>query len=453
MDAQQGQAGIDSTGQAGPDQPPNDARELLRRRQSVSPSWLVHYYDEPLEIVGGAGNRVFGGDGRTYLDLFAGILTNMVGYARPEVRAAVVEQIDRGVVHTSTLYLVRKQVELAEKVAALSGIPDARVFFTNSGTEANEAALLLATAHRRSSQVIALRNSYHGRTFSTMAVTGNRGWSPSSLSPLQVVYAYGGYQLRSPFRHLDEKAYVEACAEDLRDLLSTTTAGDVACLIAEPIQGVGGFATPPDGFFKAYKEILDETGILFVSDEVQTGWGRTGEHLWGIQAHDVVPDLMTFAKGVAGGYALGGVVGRADVMDSLQANSISTFGGNPVAAAAGSAVLDLVTSLDLQSNAARVGAILLEGLRSLAPLVPSIAEVRGKGLMIGVELVVPGSLTPDPAAAARVQEQARRDGVLIGKGGLHGNCLRIGPPLTLTEDEAREGLQVLTASLRTLGVS
>jgi 4-aminobutyrate aminotransferase len=190
---------------------------------------------------------VTGGDGRDYLDFFAGILTNMVGYDLPEVRDAVAEQLAKGVVHTSTLYLLRAQVELAERIAALSGIPDAKVFFTSSGTEANEAALLLATTARRSNQVIALRNSYHGRTFATTGITGNRGWSASSLSPLQVTYAQGGYRFRSSFRDLDDAAYVQACVRDLRELLDTTTAGDVACLIAEPVQGVGGFAVPPDG--------------------------------------------------------------------------------------------------------------------------------------------------------------------------------------------------------------
>lgn len=215
--------------------------ELLSRHRAVMPSWLATYYDEPIEIVSGSGCRVVDGEGNSYLDFFAGILTNLVGYDLPELRDAVLSQVSTGVVHTSTLYLLRAQVELAERIAALSGIPDAKVFFTSSGTEANEAALLLATSYRRSSSVIALRNSYHGRTFATTAVTGNRSWSASSLSPLQVTYAQGGYRFRSSFRDLDDAAYVRACVTDLRELLDTTTAGDVACMIAEPIQGVGGF--------------------------------------------------------------------------------------------------------------------------------------------------------------------------------------------------------------------
>lgn len=424
--------------------------DLLARHRAVLPSWMALYYDEPLEIVSGRGNRVTDAEGRTYLDFFAGILTNMVGYDLPELRAAVTEQLATGVVHTSTLYLVRQQVELAERIAELSGIPDAKVFFTSSGTEANEAALLLCTGARRSNQVIALRNSYHGRTFATTGITGNRSWSPSSLSPLQVTYAQGGYRLRSPFAHLDDAAYVAACVRDLRELLDTTTAGDVACMVVEPVQGVGGFTVPPDGLFAAYREVLDERGILLVSDEVQTGWGRTGEHFWGISAHGVVPDAMTFAKGLAGGYAIGGVVARGDLMDSVGASSISTFGGNPVAMAAAGAVLDVVLQRDLQANAAKLGTRLLTGLRDVADRSPRVVEVRGKGLMIGIEVVADDGWTPDPALAVRVLEETKRRGLLVGKGGLYGNVLRLAPPLTLTEAEAEEGLGILQEVLEAL---
>jgi 4-aminobutyrate aminotransferase len=418
-------------------------QELITRHRAVMPSWLSLFYEEPIEIVSGRGRRVTDADGKTYLDFFAGILTNMIGYDVPEVREAIDRQLDRGVMHTSTLYLIRSQVELAEKIAHLSGIPDARVFFTSSGTEANEAALLFATQWRRSNQVIALRNSYHGRAFATVAITGNRGWSASSLSPVQVTYAQNGYRYRSPYGHLDDAGFIEACAQDLRDLIETTTAGDVACMIAEPIQGVGGFTVPPEGLFRAYKEILDDYGILFVSDEVQTGWGRTGDHFWGIGAHEVTPDAMTFAKGLGNGASIGGVVARGALMNCLTANSIATFGGNPVSTAAANATLDYVLSHDLQAQAAKTGSLLLEGLRDLPEHNPAVGDVRGRGLMIGVEMVKPGTKVPDPGSAGGVLEAARRGGLLIGKGGLYGNCLRIAPPLTLTESEAAEGLAIL----------
>ncbi|MEU5828199.1 aspartate aminotransferase family protein [Micromonospora tulbaghiae] len=422
--------------------------DLLARHRAVLPSWMPLYYAEPLELVAGSGRRVTDAAGRTYLDFFGGVLTTMVGHDIPEIREAVERQLRTGLVHTSTLYLIRQQVELAEKIARLSGIPDARVFFTNSGTEANEAALLVATNHRRSHQILAVRNSYHGRSYATMGVTGNRGWSASALNPLQVAWLHSGERLRGLLARLDAADRVDAAVEDLREVLATQTAGDVACLIAEPVQGVGGFVHGPDGLFAAWKKVLDEHGILLISDEVQTGWGRTGEHFWGYQAHGVTPDLLTFAKGIGNGFALAGVVGRAEVLESVPAISFSTFGGNPVSTAAGNAVLDYLLDHDLQANAARVGAILGDGLRAATAGLDQVAEVRGKGLMLAVEFVHPGTVEPDAALTTRVFEACRAGGLLVGKGGLYGNVIRMGPPLTLTEDEAREGLAIVVDAIR-----
>jgi 4-aminobutyrate aminotransferase len=421
--------------------------DLWTRHRAALPSWMPVYYQEPIEIVSGSGRRVTDAAGRTYLDFFGGVLTNMLGYDIAEVREAVERQLSTGVVHTSTLYLIRQQVELAEKIARVSGIPDARVFFTNSGTEANEAALLVATNTRRSNQVLAIRNSYHGRSYAAMGVTGHRSWSASSLNPVQVSWLHSGDRLRGLLARLDDGEHIEAAVEDLREVLATQTAGDVACLIAEPIQGVGGFVHPPDGLLAAWKKVLDEHGILLISDEVQTGWGRTGEHFWGYQAHGVIPDLLTFAKGIGNGFALAGVVGRAQVLNNVPATSFSTFGGNPVSTAAGNAVLDYVLEHDLRGNARRVGAVLLDGLRAALVESPIVAEVRGKGLMLGVEFVRPGTVEPDAAVTARVFESCRAGGLLVGKGGLYGNVIRMGPPLTLTEAEAREGLAILVAAI------
>jgi 4-aminobutyrate aminotransferase len=381
-------------------------------------------------------------EGNTYLDFFGGILTTMSGYRIPAVVNAIKTQADR-MLHTSTLYLIESQIELAEKIAGLSGIPDAKVFFTNSGSEANDAALMLATQYRQSNQVLAIRGSYHGRSHSAVAITGQKSWSATSLSPFSVTYVHGGYKLRSPFGHLPDDEFTAACVADLRDLLAIATAGEVAAMIVEPIQGVGGFATPPDGFFGAMKEVLDEHGILFISDEVQTGWGRTGEHFWGYQAHDLTPDILTFAKGLGNGLAMAGVVARPDVMDCLKANSISTFGGNPLATAGALANLEYLLENDLQTNAYKVGSQLKNGLHNIAEEVPEIIEVRGKGLMLGVELGDPVSGTPDVELTAAVMEEARAEGLLVGKGGLYGNTLRIAPPLSITEQEASEGLDML----------
>ncbi|MFE9251633.1 aspartate aminotransferase family protein [Streptomyces sp. NPDC007088] len=422
---------------------------LHSRHRAVLPDWLALYYERPVEITHGEGRHVWDAEGRRYLDFFGGILTTMTAHALPEVTKAVSEQAGR-VIHSSTLYLNRPMVELAERIARLSGIPDARVFFTTSGTEANDTALLLATAYRRSNQILAMRNSYHGRSFSAVGITGNGGWSPTSLSPLQTLYVHGGVRTRGPYAHLGDGEFIAACVADLKDLLGQTRGG-VAALIAEPVQGVGGFTMPPDGLYAAFREVLAAHGILWISDEVQTGWGRTGDHFWGWQAHAAAgpPDLMTFAKGIGNGMSVGGVVARAEVMNCLDANSISTFGGSPVTMAAGLANLSHLLEHDLQGNARRVGGLLLELLRAEAAGLPHVREVRGRGLMIGVELVRPGSEEADPDAANAVLEAARAAGLLIGKGGGHDtSVLRLAPPLSLTVAEAEEGAALLGRALR-----
>lgn len=423
--------------------------DLHARHRAVLPDWLALYYADPIELTHGEGRHVWDADGNKYLDFFGGILTTMTAHALPEVTKAVSEQAGR-IIHSSTLYLDRPMVELAERIAQLSGIPDARVFFTTSGTEANDAALLLATSYRRSNQILAMRNSYHGRSFSAVGITGNRGWSPTSLSPLQTLYVHGGVRSRGPYAHLSDAEFTAACVADLRDMLGQTR-GDVAALIAEPVQGVGGFTSPPDGLYARFREILQEHGILWISDEVQTGWGRTGDHFWGWQAHGQAgpPDILTFAKGIGNGMSIGGVVARAEVMNCLDANSISTFGGSPVTMAAGLANLSYLLEHDLQGNARRVGGLLIERLRAIAAAAPGVREVRGRGLMIGVELVKPGTDEASPQAATAVLESCREQGLLIGKGGGHDtSVLRIAPPLSLTVAEAEEGAAILERALR-----
>ncbi|UNO43736.1 aspartate aminotransferase family protein [Streptomyces sp. MST-110588] len=411
------------------------------------PDWLSLYYEQPIELTHGEGRHVWDAEGNRYLDFFGGILTTMTAHALPEVTKAIGEQAGR-ILHTSTLYLSRPMVELAERIAGLSGIPDARVFFTTSGTEANDTALLLATQYRRSNQVLAMRNSYHGRSFSSVGITGNSAWSPTSLSPVQTLYVHGGVRGRGPYAHLGDAEYIAACVADLEDMLGQT-AGGVAALIAEPVQGVGGFTMPPDGLYAAFREVLDRHGILWISDEVQTGWGRTGEHFWGWQAHagNGPPDLLTFAKGIGNGMSVGGVVARAEVMNCLTAHSVSTFGGSPVTMTAALANLTHLLEHDLQGNARRVGGLLAERLRAVTAGLGLVREVRGRGLMIGVELVRPGTDEPSPEAAGLVLEAARERGLLIGRGGTGGVALRIAPPLSLTVAEAEEGAELLGQAL------
>jgi 4-aminobutyrate aminotransferase len=419
---------------------------LLDRHRSVMPSWLSLYYKEPISLVSGDGRRVRDADGNEYLDFFAGILTNMIGYNVPEIVEEIRDQAGK-MLHTSTLYLIESQIELAEEIASLSGIPDARVFFTSSGSEANDAALMLATTYRRSNQVLAMRYSYHGRTMSTMPVTGHSTWSASSLSPFMVNYVHGSYPYRSPFAHLKGKDYIDACVTDLKEILDVATAGDVACLIAEPITGVGGFGTPPDGLFGDFQKVLKERGILFISDEVQTGWGRTGEHFWGYQAHGVTPDILTFAKGLGNGLAIGGLVARAEVMNCFKVNSLSTFGGNPLSTRGALATLRYLKKHGLQKNAAERGQELRDGLVRIAAKSKTIGDIRGKGLMQGLEFVEPGTMKPNAAASLALLEETKARGLLIGRGGLYGNTNRIAPPLTITAAEVKEGLSVIEAAM------
>ena len=420
--------------------------ELAARYTAVLPSFLHLLHDDPVSIDRGEGSYVWDVEGNRYLDFFGGVLTTMIGHAEPSVVAAVQEQAAK-VMHTSTLYLSEPMIAFSEDVARVSGIPDARVFLTPSGSEANDAALLMATAHRGSNQILAMRNSYHGRSFATQAVTAQRGWSSTSHTGLNVTFVHGGYRLRSPFSHLDDDAYTAACTDDLVQLIDMTTAGDVAAMIAEPIQGVGGFTVPPDGFFGAMHKVLSAHRILFISDEVQTGWGRTGDHFWGYEAHGIVPDMLTFAKGVGNGITLAGVVVRAEIADSIGALQFSTFGGNPLSAAAGRATLQRVLEDDLQANAAAMGRRLVDALAPAVKRFDWAAELRGRGLMQAIEFVHPGSIEPDAARAAKVLEGCRERGLLVGKGGLYGNVIRITPMLNITATEIDEGAVALVDAL------
>src|SRR6266567_792410 len=366
--------------------------DLANRHRAVLPTWMGLYYEHPLELVSGSGSRVTDASGRSYLDFFCGILTNMLGYDLPEVRDAVARQLSTGIVHTSTLYLIRSQVELAEKLARLSGISGAKVFFTNSGTEANETALMLATAARQSNQVLAMRGSYHGRSFGAVAITGNVAWKSSQLAPFNVQYLHGTDRYLPAFAGMSDAEYIEACAADLKHLLTAATPRDVACLIAEPIQGVGGFTMAPDGLLGAYRDLLAEDGV--------------------------------------------------------PGNGISTFGGNPLSTTAANAALDYVLDHDLQRNAATLGTMIIDGLREATAPLAAVGEVRGKGLMFAVDLVDPATGAPSPALATRALEEARERGLLIGKGGLQGHALRMAPPMNITEADAKEGMGLLIDALR-----
>ena len=426
-----------------------NTQELLERYRAVMPSFVNPLYKSPISIDYGEGGYVWDLEGNRYLDFFGGILTTMIGHSVPEVVSAVQDQAAK-VMHTSTLYLNEQVVSFAEEVAAISGIPDARVLFTTSGSEANDTAILLATNYRQSNQLLAMRNSYHGRSLTAQAVTSHRSWLTSSYSGLDVHFVQGPYRLRSPFRELEDEAFTQACVSDLVQLLDMTDAGGFAALIAEPIQGVGGFATPPDGFFGAMHKVLAANDILFISDEVQTGWGRTGDHFWGYEAHGITPDILTFAKGVGNGITLAGCVARAEVMNVLDRTSFTTFGGNPLSVAAGRATLKFVKDHDLQSNAAARGQQMTEMLTGACDTTDWVGELRGKGLMQAIECVQPGSVEPNAAAATQLIEVCKDHGLLVGKGGLYGNVIRLTPMLNVSEEEMSEGCEIIVSALHSV---
>jgi 4-aminobutyrate aminotransferase len=428
--------------------------ELLKRHKAVMPGWISLYYDEPLELSHGEGFRVWDSEGNEYLDFFGGIVTTISGHNIPEIVEAVREQAGK-VMHSSTLYLIENQVKLAEKLIELSPISgDQKVFFVSSGSEANEAALLFATQHRHSSEVLAMRGSYHGGSFGTMGITGQSTWRPTSRSALDVTYAmpphhsysslYGRYEK-------DDPEFAKACADDLRNLIRTATTGHVAALIAEPVQGVGGFIELPPEYIRGLKEVLDETGILYISDEVQTAFGRTGSHFWGIGESGIEPDMITMAKGLGNGLSIGAVMGRAELIDSMSGKlHLATFGGNHVSTAGALANLNFILDNDLQRNADEVGGYLKDRLTKMAKDSPIVGEVRGRGLMLALEMVGPDG-EPNPPAAVRFLQACKERGVLVGKGGIGANAVRISPPLTITREAAEQAANAFEEALAVAG--
>ena len=426
--------------------------ELRKRHAAALPEWIALYYERPMELVRGEGFRVWDSEGNEYLDFFGGIVTTISGHAVPEIVEAVQEQATK-IFHSSTLYLIENQVKLAEKLIELAPISGhKKVFFTVSGTEANEAALLFATTYRGSSEVIALRSSYHGRSFATMGITGQSSWRPTARSPLDVQYVANPYQYRCSFCRNEGRCNL-LCADDLHAVIETQTTGHVAAFIAEPIQGVGGFIEAPPGYFERVKEILDKTGVLLISDEVQTAFGRTGSHFWGIEAFDAEPDLVTMAKGLGNGLSIGAVMGRAEIIDSISPNlHVSTFGGNHLSSAGALANLNYILENDLQRNADEVGGYLKDRLLKMAEKHPVIGEVRGRGLMLGMEMVGSDG-EPDPQAAVGFMQVCRERGVLVGKGGINANAIRVSPPLTVTREAAEEAANVFEEALAEIGTT
>jgi len=426
------------------------ADEVLRlRRQFLSPG-LFLYYKNPMMIVEGRGQYVFDEKGRRYLDALGGIVTVSVGHCHPHVVEAANRQNEL-LQHSTTIYLHPNIAQFAEKLAATMPGDLKVCYFVNSGSEANDLAMLMARAYTGNFDVIALRNCYHGGNMSAMGLTAHSTWK------FNIPHSFGVHHALAPdpFRGLwgrDDADAGNKYAADVKNLIDYASSGQVAAFIAESIQGVGGCVVFPDGYLKKAYEYARAAGGVCIADEVQTGFGRCGTHYWGFETQGVIPDIVTMAKGIGNGCPLAAVVTTPQIAATLTKRiHFNTFGGNPVVCAQGKAVLEVIEQEKLQANSLQIGCHIMAGLERLKAKHNIVADVRGKGLLLGIELVKDRT-TKEPAKAecAQVLETCRDLGLLLGKGGLWGQVIRFAPPMCLTKADADFLLDVLDAALTNL---
>ena len=421
--------------------------ELVERYKKVMfPAVTPYYGEQPVAIDYAKDQYVYDVEGRRYLDFFGGVLTVSVGHCNEEITRRTIEQLQKAQ-HTSTLYINEIMIRVAEKVAELAPGRLQKCYFTNSGSEANETAILAARMYTGNQDVITLRHAYSGRTMLAMSLTAHGTWRLGGAVDPHIKHVRNPYVYRAPVG-LTPEQLVDLCVQDLEETLATVTNGKIAAFIAEPIQGVGGFIVPPEDYFKRVVPIIREAGGVFIADEVQTGWGRTGQKWFGIEQWGVEPDMMTFAKGMANGSPIGCTIATPEIADALQGLTFSTFGGNPVTMATALATIEYIEENNLLENATVQGGRLRQRLEELKAEFPFIGDVRGMGLMQAVEIVKPGTdKVPDAALTAAVMSAARDNDLLIGKGGLYGNVLRISPHLNVSGADMEAGCDLLAKAL------
>jgi 4-aminobutyrate aminotransferase-like enzyme len=425
--------------------------EIVKKYRQYLFSSVTTYYTDPLVTDHASMQYLWDVDGKKYLDFFGGIVTVSVGHCNPRVTSKIKEQTDK-LQHGSTVFPNEAIVSIAEKLAEITPGEISKTYFTNSGTEANEMAVQLARVYTGNCEVVALRHGYSGRSQLAQGLTGHAPWRKSLPGTFGVVHAINPYCYRCPFGLTYPDCGV-ACAKDVENVIQTTTSGSIAAFIAEPIQGVGGFITAPPEYFKIVFNIIKKYDGLFIADEVQTAWGRTGKKWFGIEHWEVTPDIITSAKGLANGTPVGVTMTRPEIAESFKGLQISTFGGNPVTSVAARATIAVMEEDNLRENADVVGRYYRGKLEELQQKHPLIGEVRGMGLLQGIELVKDRKTKePAPQETNRVMDEAKNRGLLIGKGGLYGNVLRTSPPLNIGKADVDEAVRILDEAFTALEV-
>lgn len=423
----------------------SSASLLQRYKDVMFPAAAPYHGENPLIVDHAKDQYIWDVDGKRYLDFFGGVLTVSVGHCNEEITQKTIEQLQK-VQHTTTIYVNEIMVRLAEKVAELTPGRLQKVYFTNSGTEANETAVMAARMYTGNPVIITLRHAYSGRSMTAMTLTAHGTWRLGGVVDPYIRHIRNPYTYRAP-EGISPEQLVDICVQDLEDTIGTTTNGKIAAFMAEPIQGVGGFIIPPKDYFGRIYEIVKAAGGVFISDEVQTGWGRTGDKWFGIEQWGVEPDIMTFAKGMGNGSPIGCTITTPEIAEAVQGATFSTFGGNPVTMATALATIEYMEKHDLKSNASKQGTKLKAKLEEFQSEFNFIGEVRGMGLMAALEIVKPHSKEPDKVRTAALMDACKDNGLLVGKGGLYGNVLRISPHLNVSDADMEAAFDIMGKAL------